>query len=187
MFSENWVLFLIVLVVLSAVLGHGGLLLIAVLGMTVAPLAWLWNRYVLERVEYTREFSETRAFAGEKVQVSVAVTNRKVLPVPWLRVDDAFPVELPVIGRDLKPSPIPGQGYLSHVVSLGPYERVCWSYDLDCAKRGFYFFGPVDLHSGDVFGFFARRQRLEAPDRLIVYPQVRPLPELGFPLSLIHI
>lgn len=181
MFSENWVLLVAVLVVLSATLGHSGLLLIAVLVMTVAPLAWLWNRYVLRRVEYAREFAESRAFAGERVRLSVAVTNRKVLPVPWLRIDDAFPTELTVIDRELKPSSIPGRAYLSHVVSLGPYERVRWTYEINCAKRGFYIFGPTELHSGDILGFFAQHQRLEMPGRLIVYPQVRPLPELGFP------
>jgi len=181
MFSENWVWLILVLVVLSAVLGHSGLLLIAVAVMTVAPLAWLWNRFVLRRVEYTRTFENERAFAGERVGVTVAVTNRKPLPVPWLRIDDAFPDDLPVIGRELKPSSIPKRAYLSHAVTLGPYERVRWRYEIDCVKRGFYFFGPVELHSGDIFGFFSQQQRLDAPGRLIVYPQVRPLPELGFP------
>jgi uncharacterized protein (DUF58 family) len=157
------------------------LLLIALLATTSTCLAWLWNRLVLQRVEYTREFATPRVFVGEQARLAVAVTNHKSLPVPWLRVEDAFPDSLSLIDRELKPSSAPGKTLLSHLVTLGPHERVRWTYEIDCTQRGFYFFGPVDMQSGDVFGFFARRKRLRAPTRLIVYPRVRPLHELGFP------
>jgi uncharacterized protein (DUF58 family) len=111
----------------------------------------------------------------------VAVTNRKALPVPWLRIDDAFPKGLNLNGRELKPSGVSEQPLLRHLASLGPHERVRWRYEIDCPQRGFYFFGPTELHSGDGLGFFARRRRFRRSDRLIVYPKVRPLPELGFP------
>lgn len=181
MFSETWLLIILVLLILSAALGHSGLLLITLLAATAICLAWLWNRFVLQRVEYAREFTERRAFAGERVSVSVMVTNHKALPVPWLRVDDVFPNSLSLIDHQLRPSGAPGRAFLSHLVSLGPRERVRWTYEIDCAQRGFYFFGPTEIRSGDVFGIFSRRQRLKAPGRLIVYPRVRPLPELGIP------
>jgi uncharacterized protein (DUF58 family) len=181
MFSETWLVLILVLLILSAALGHSGLLLVTLLATTTICLAWLWNRFVLRRVEYTREFAMRRAFAGERVSISVAVTNHKVLPVPWLRVDDSFPNGLPLINHDLKPSSAPGRAFLSHLVSLGPHERVRWTYDIDCIQRGFYFFGPTDIRSGDIFGVFSRQQRLKASERLIVYPRVHPLPELGFP------
>jgi len=181
MFSESWSILTLLLFILGAVLRHSGLLLIALLATTSTCLAWLWNRLVLQRVEYTREFAVPRVFVGERATLAVAVTNRKLLPVPWLRVDDAFPDSLSLIDRELKPSSAPGKTLLSHLVTLGPHERVKWTYEIDCTRRGFYFFGPADMQSGDVFGFFARRRRLKAPARLIVYPRVRPLPELGFP------
>jgi uncharacterized protein (DUF58 family) len=181
MFSENWLLFTLLTLILSAVLGHSGLLLIVLLATTVNLLAWLWNRFVLQRVEYAREFPISRVFVGERATLAVAITNRKALPVPWLRVDDAFPNSLSLVDRELKPSSTPGRAVLSHLATLGPYERVRWTYEIDCVHRGFYFLGPADVHSGDVFGFFSQHRRLRAPARLIVYPRVRSLPELGFP------
>ena len=180
-FSANWVLLTLLLFILSAVLGHSGLLLITLLATIVTALAWSWNYLVLRRFEYARELKANRAFAGERVTVAVTVTNRKALPIPWLRVDDAFPDSLPLIDRRLQPSGVPGRTLLSHLASLGPHERVHWTYELDCAQRGFYFFGPADIRSGDVFGFFSQEHRVKMSDRLIVYPQVLPLPELGFP------
>ncbi len=189
MLSEVWLLFVGAAFVLSAALRHSGLLLVTLLVATATALAWLWDRWALQRVQYTRELTTSRAFAGERVQISVTVTNRKALPVPWLRVDDAFPETLTLFvassseltERQLKPSSAPGRVFLSHLVSLGPFERVRWTYEMDCPRRGFFFFGPAQVRSGDVFGFFARQGQLKVPGRLIVYPRVRPLPEFGFP------
>ena len=180
-FSDSWVLLILLLFILSAVLGHSGLLLITLLATIVTSLAWSWNHLVLRRFEYARELKASRAFVGERVAVAVTVTNRKSLPIPWLRVDDAFPDGLPLIERELSQSSVPGRRVLSHLASLGPNEQVRWTYELDCAQRGFYFFGPADIRSGDIFGFFSQAHRATMQSRLIVYPQVQPLQELGFP------
>jgi len=181
MFSEDWLLLIFLALILSAALRHRALLLITLLVTMATSLAWLWNRWVLRQLHYTRELVSTRAFAGERVPISVMVTNRKPLPVPWLRVDDAFPETLKLTDRKLDTSSTPGRTFLSHLVTLGPYERVRWTYEIDCARRGFYFLGPTDIYSGDIFGFFSQQRRLNVSSRLIVYPRVQPLPELGFP------
>jgi uncharacterized protein (DUF58 family) len=181
MFSENWAYLTMLLLVISALAGHRGLLLVTLLMATATSLAWLWNHFVLRRVEYARDLMAGRAFVGERVAVSVTLTNRKTLPVPWLKVDDAFPDRLPLVDRELNSSSTPGRAFLTHLASLGPYERVRWSYEIDCNQRGFFFFGPCDLSSGDMFGFFSQLRRFRTPGRLIVYPRVQPLPELGFP------
>ena len=49
-------------------------------------------------VEYTRKLSETRAFLGETIELTLEVRNRKFLPVTWLHVLDQFPANLPVAG-----------------------------------------------------------------------------------------
>jgi uncharacterized protein (DUF58 family) len=181
MFSENWLLAILSLFILGAVLQQSGLLLVALLMSIASTIAWLWNQLVLRRVDYQRKLGSSRAFVGEQVSLTVQVTNAKPLPVPWLSVADSVPETLALIDRELASSGTIGKAHLLHLVSLGPFERVRWSYEIDCLQRGYYFFGPVDLRSGDVFGFFAQQRRLKAPDRLIVYPRVRPLPELGFP------
>jgi uncharacterized protein (DUF58 family) len=181
MVSDIWLLFTIGVFVLGAALRHSGLLLVAFLVTTATSLAWLWNKLTLRRVEYAREFASGRAFAGERVGVTVTLTNHKAVPVPWLRVDDAFPDNLPLLGGKLRPSSAQGRRSLSHLASLGSYERVRWTYELGCDRRGFFFFGPTRMRSGDIFGFFTRQQRLRTSDLLIVYPRVLPLPELGFP------
>ena len=180
MFNDPWIALILFIVLLGIVLGQGALLAIAALLLTVLPIAWLWNRYALHGVRYERAFSETRAFVGETVDLTLQVVNRKPLPLAWLRIEDSFPLEVPLVDQKLRPAPIPLMGILTHLASLGWYERVSWRYQLRPDRRGFYFFGPARLRSGDVFGLFSREAQTREVDRLIVYPRVVPLPELGF-------
>lgn len=181
MLNENWGLAVVALLVLGAILGQSALLLIAVLLVTVLPVSWLWNRLVLRRVTYTRRLSEQRVFAGETVNLSVSLANAKLLPIPWLKVDDLFPSDLQLAGRSLASAHIPRRNSLTHTTSLGPYEAMRWDYSTECPRRGFYFFGPAHLSSGDIFGLYRQDREDHGMDRLIVYPRVADLSELGFP------
>jgi uncharacterized protein (DUF58 family) len=181
MFNDTWIALILIIALLGIALGQGALLAIAALLLTVAPIAWLWNRYALHGVRYERAFSETRAFVGETVDLTLRVTNRKPLPLPWLRIEDSLPLQVPLVDHELRSAAIPLTGILTHLASLGWYERITWRYQLRPDRRGFYFFGPAHLRSGDVFGLLSREARAQEVDRLIVYPRVVPLPELGFP------
>jgi uncharacterized protein (DUF58 family) len=162
-------------------MGQGGLLLIAVLILTIAPLAWLWNEYSLYGVEYERLFSERRAFLGEAVDITLRVVNRKLLPLGWLRVDDQFPLALPLTKGEWTPSPQPTVGCVSNLLSLRWYERTSRHYQVCCQQRGFYAFGPASIRSGDLFGLFSKAHKSDHLDWLIVYPRVEPIESLGLP------
>jgi len=75
-----------------------GLLFISLLLLTIVGVSWLWNRLSLWGVSYRRRFSERRAFCGETVEVALEVDNHKLLPLSWLRVEDTFPIDLPLDG-----------------------------------------------------------------------------------------
>lgn len=181
MFTDVWIILSLLISFLGLITGQGNLLTVAALLLTVASTSWLWSIFALNGVKYQRTFSEVRAFVGETVDLTLSITNRKLLPVAWLRVDDLFPERVPIVGRELSPSSIPLRGLLISLASLRWYERVSWRYQLKCQRRGFYFFGPARLRSGDGFGLFSREAQMERIDRLIIYPRVLALPELGFP------
>ncbi len=172
---------LAVLFALGIILGNPAVSFVAALAAVALGLARIWDRYCLARVEYERVFSEARAFIGETVDLTVRVTNRKVLPLLWLEITDIFPLDLPLEGMRLEVSPIIGTGALKHVLSLRGYERVSWRYTLRCPRRGLYRFGPVFLRSGDIFGLRTKERRIEEPQKLVVYPRVVPIANLGIP------
>ncbi len=181
MFSERWVYFVVGVLLLGLILQQGAVISIGVLAGMTLGVAWLWQRYALVGVEYERTLSQTRVFPGEKVDLTLRLTNRKLLPLPWLQVDDEFPRRLPLTKGKLEVSSSPHTGLLSHLAALRWYERVSWRHQLEAASRGYYAFGPLRLRSGDVFGLFQVEQHRLEQTHLIVYPRLVPLRRLGLP------
>ena len=163
------------------ILQRPAITLLGTIVLFVAFLVWLWSRYALVRIEHRRRFAIGRVFAGEEAVLEIEVTNRKILPLAWLRIEDRVPLKVTPREQALAPSPLPGVGLLVHLLSMRWYERVRWRYTLDCPHRGIFQIGPVRLTSGDVFGLRETTEQLPMTSPLIVYPQVHPLDRLGLP------
>lgn len=140
-----------------------------------------WSRHCLDRVVYQRQTSDDRAFPGDEVLLTLRISNPKLLPLPWLEVEDRVP-------ETLKPTPADGSveerrtgDRVSLAGSLGWHERIGWSYRLRCSRRGIYPLGPASISSGDPFGFFPRSAEAGQSERLVVYPRLIPLEQLGLP------
>ncbi len=169
------------MVVFAALLGQEALLVLASLLVTIIPLAWAWQRAAFYRVTYERQLSETRVFEGERVALTLRLSNHKWLPLAWIRVTERMPLNLSPEEKPLAPSHIPLTGFLEQRASLLPFERARWDYDLPCNQRGFYSIGPARLRSGDLFGLFEREWEHPRAERLIVYPRIYPLEDWGLP------
>ena len=186
-FSEAWIALAIMLTLFGLVFRQKGLMLVAVLLLTIVPIAWLWNKYALRGLHYERLFSERRAFPDETLELTLRVSNLKLLPVGWLQIEDQFPLGVPLLDEELLSPHSPQSwgargasfGQLVTAFSLRWYQRVSRRYQLHCPRRGFYRFGPAHLKSGDLFGLFSQEGWQKKDDWLIVYPRVVPIAELG--------
>jgi uncharacterized protein (DUF58 family) len=150
--------------------------------IVVFGIAMWWRNRSLDGVTYRRHFHFTRAFPGEKVNLRVEVENRKLLPLTWLRVQDAWSNAVgPEDEEVLAPSHIPDRGFLSNVFSLRWFERARRTYILLFRKRGIYTIGPARLDSGDLFGIFEQVKEVGPNQTLTVFPTLLPFSEMGFP------
>ncbi len=181
MFNRAWLWLAGIALLIGLVSGRLALAALGVVLLGVAGVSWGWNRYSLSAVEYRRRLSERRAFVGETVTLELSLTNRKLLPLSWLRVEDECPMDLTYLDAEVLPGPQETTGYLSSLLSLRWYERVRWRVRLQGKRRGYYHFGPARFHSGDLFGLFSRQMTVPQRDRLIIYPRVYSLEELGLP------
>lgn len=154
----------------------GGLLVLLVLGTTD-----IWARYCLSDLRFQRSLSEKQVLFGEEVTLSHSVENSKLLPLPWLEIDDTIPSTLTIEGQKFYTTMVNNQTMLSSLFSLRWYERVTRRYTVQCNRRGVYTFGPTTLRSGDVFGFIERHARFDTLQYLLVYPLVAPLTSFGLP------
>lgn len=180
-FSPAWFEMAALLVGVGLLVRQRALFVLAACLLTVIPIAWWWKRLSLHRLEYERRFDKRRAFPGETVAMTVRVTNRKFLPLSWLETSDEIPIVLPLVHGVLTPTHLPEIGRLDAALSLRWYERVSRRYELKCLARGIYMLGPVHLRSGDIFTLFEVQESHNNRDRLVVYPRIWPLEELGLP------
>jgi len=135
-------------------------------------IAKLWSRYSLSNVSYERLLGENRTFPGEKVQLTITVSNNKLLPLAWLDINDNLPTKLPIANTE---NDRLIKGSLETSIALSGYKRAIWQYQVTCNKRGYYTFGPASLYSGDIFGFYPRNTIQQETDHLIVYPRLFPI------------
>jgi uncharacterized protein (DUF58 family) len=160
--------FLLVLFVIAALLRVNVIFTILYLFLALALMTRFWLSRSVERVSIRRGFVN-RAHFGDHVTVELTMENTGWLPVPWLELHESLPVDL------LSPP------FRGRVVSLGPRERWCTNYTLNCRKRGYYPIGPLTIKAGDLLGIERANTGRLPPDELIVYPQVLPLHQLGLP------
>ena len=180
-FSDAWIILAVLLIILGVVLDNVFLMGSAALLLVAAGIAWTWARFSLHALTYDRHFSEHRAFIGEKVTLTLEVSNAKPLPLPWLTVRDIFPAELPVAGADLEINRSTNLADYSTFWMLGPYQRIKREYEITCNTRGFHPFGPAKAITGDGFGFFNRGAVVAGEEDLIVYPRLYSVGELRLP------
>lgn len=148
--------------------------------LSAIGLSRLWSRFSLVGVSCQRRLSEQRVFPGENIELRLRLVNRKILPLPWIQVDDEIPIRLSP-DNSLAPGGRPGFGFLSKATALLWYTGVNWKHRLYGNKRGYYPLGPITVTSGDVFGFYPRSLTLPLLDHVIVYPKIFPIAQLSLP------
>jgi len=169
-------------IIAASILFHQPLLIvIGLLVLVVLCTTDIWSTYCLRQLCYSRQLSEQRALFGEQVTLSLAVENAKLLPLPWLEVEDTIPRALTMSGQRLRVSIIGDTAILDNLFSTRWYERVTRRYIVQCNARGVHKFGPTVVRSGDVFGFLTAEETFSNWEYLLVYPLVAPLTRFNLP------
>jgi hypothetical protein len=148
------------------------LALAGVLGMAVTGLLYLWQRDCLVGVSYRRRLSRQRALFGDEVLLEVELINDKLLPLPWLRIEDTVPRELTFRGGTLLPGRSGLVRMLPHLVPMLSYQRLTRRMTIICDQRGAHTFGPAELESGDPLGHRRRSRRESESQELLVFPKI---------------
>lgn len=161
---------------------YGQVVIVVLLGLVLsaAGLTKLWSRLSLAGVSCQRLLSEQRVFPGEHIELRLRLVNRKLLPLPWIQMDDEIPLKFSS-DIPLAASNRPGFGFLSKSAALLWYTGVSWKERLYCDRRGYYQLGPITLTSGDIFGFYPRSVNEPLVNHVIVYPKIFPIAHLEIP------
>lgn len=179
--NRNWYYACAGIILLALLLRQPLLLVVGLLGLLVLVTADIWGKYCLNNLRFQRELSEKRVLFGEEITFTVAVENSKLLPLPWLEVEDVMPSGLSIQGRRLRVNSTSNRAVLENLFSPRWYERVTRRYTVTCSTRGVHTFGPTQMRSGDLFGFTDRQETFDNKQYLIVYPLIAPLSTFSLP------
>lgn len=151
--------------------------LLTFLGLLTA----IWRRQLFASTRLRISLDGARLFPGERTTLTVELENRKLLPLPWFEWQLALADPLRIEGERLAAAAAPGFSYLHKAGSLGWYARARWRFQVGSETRGYHQVGPGAVKSSDILGL--DQQALTQQDfmRIIVYPRVVPLPDLGLP------
>ena len=178
-----WAPITVVVVLVGVAVGEIIVSLVAATVLVAGWAAWLWTRYALERLTSRVEISQSHAFVGETLRLTLRLENRKIVPLTALQVR----INLPEI---LEPSnqgfsrlheSAPQEGVVVRSTSMRWYERLTWLFDIPLITRGHFQLARIDLKSGDLFGIYRRERTDETEHTLWVYPEVIALERLGLP------
>lgn len=179
--NRNWYYLGIAIIIIGIFARQPLLLIVGVLVILVVGTADIWAKFCLRHLHYQRQFSERRVLFGEEITLSISIENAKLLPLPWLEVEDNVPAALSYPGRTLRYSLQKNRAVIDNLFSPRWYERVTRHYTVLCNARGVHAFGPTELRSGDIFGFITRDVKLPNWQYLLVYPLVVPLTRFSLP------
>jgi len=179
--GQIWITGAIGIILIGMILNQPTVTAIGTILLLTLALAWLWNRQVLSRLVFARHMDADRCFAGESLHLTLRLTNKKFLPMPWVRVEDVLSTRVRVRDWEAYQSESPSSQIVSFFTALRWYERITWHLTLQCPRRGYHQIGPVTMRSGDPFGFFMSKIELPGEQYLTVYPRLIVLDEIGLP------
>jgi hypothetical protein len=144
---------------------------------------WLFGRFAFTGLEYSCEFSVPEAHEGDNIYLIETVYNKKLLPVPWLKVDIHssrwldFAGTCSVIAQDNR--------RVTSSFVLRSYQKTTRRWKLKCLKRGVFTTENVTLVSGDLLKYV-----ISIPVKvnmcLMVYPEIICLEDMFAPVNFLQ-
>jgi uncharacterized protein (DUF58 family) len=158
--------------VAAAALHSEALVFATLAAALLAGLVVVTRRRVFRAVTFSRTPDRRVVGWGGALDVTVSLTNAKLLPLVWLRLRDDWPRGLEPRGFTLEPARWADAQRLTQTLSLRWYERVRRRYRVDCVQRGQLWFGPATLEAGDPFGIAGVVREITDREPVLVLPKV---------------
>jgi uncharacterized protein (DUF58 family) len=130
-------------------------------------VTWAWPRLAIRGMTVTRRLDPGTPTVGEAFEEQFEVRRRGWTPAPWVEVRDLSQI----------PDYQPGR-----VVAAGS-EPVRWKSRGIYRRRGWMTFGPTSMRVREPFGLFDQEVKLSQRSSVLVYPRVRPIPDLMTPTA----
>lgn len=162
MFRRLQLLFLAVVIVVAAFsTGFPFLFFLVYLGLLIGGGSYVLTRIGLSDLEAGYAVSQLSGYVGDQLRVTYTLRNTGRVRKPWLEVHN--------------PTTLPG-GLPGRALALGGRQERSWLVRTPLVRRGQFRIEPLQIRTGDPFGFFEASAGVGQGATLVVYPRVDPLP-----------
>src|SRR5436305_1087825 len=140
-----------------AILGIGGSFALTRLGLADLEAGYAVNQLT--------------GHVGDRLQITYTLRNTSRLPKPWLEVHN--------------PTTLPG-GLPGRALSLGSRGERSWLVRAPLIRRGHFRVEPLQIRTGDPFGFFEASAAVGQGVAVVIYPKIDKLPLWRLPAASIE-
>lgn len=128
----------------------------------------------LRSIHVERRLERERIYAGDRFVVTMTVTIRSWIPLLWIMITDRIEDVRPRSsngedGEDMEDIP---RFVAQHTRLFLPGFRhtFTYAYRIGGLERGKYPFAPVEVRTGDLFGWFTKKKTAAADQSVLIYP-----------------
>src|SRR5258706_9574143 len=157
-----------ILVIAAFSTGWAFLFYLVYLGVLILGGSYVLTRLGLSDLEAGYAVNQLSGHVGDQIRVTYTLRNTSRVPKPWLEIHN--PTSLP--------AGLPGRA-----ISLGPRTERSWLIRTPLTRRGHFRVEPLQIRTGDPFGFFESSASVRTGVNIVVYPPPEAPPPLRLPPS----
>jgi len=157
-----------ILVVAAFSTGWTFLFYLVYLGVLVIGGSYVLTRLGLADLEAGYAVNQLSGHVGDRIRVTYTLRNTSRIPKPWLEIHN--PTSLP--------AGLPGRA-----ISLGGRTERSWLIRTPLTRRGHFRIEPLQIRTGDPFGFFESSASVGSGINVTVYPRLEPIPLWRLPAA----
>ena len=141
------------------------------LSILVIGGSYILTRLGLADLEAGYAVNQLTGHVGDKLQITYTLRNTSRIPKPWLEIHN--------------PTTLPG-GLPGRAISLGSRAERSWLVRAPLVRRGHFRVEPLQIRTGDPFGFFEASASVGQGVAVVVYPRIERLPLWRLPAASIE-
>ncbi len=141
------------------------------LAILVIGGSYILTRLGLADLEAGYAVNQLTGHVGDRLQITYTLRNTSRMPKPWLEVHN--------------PTTLPG-GLPGRAIALGSRAERSWLVRAPLLRRGHFRVEPLQIRTGDPFGFFEASAAVGQGVAVVVYPRVDKLPLWRLPAANIE-
>ena len=157
-----------ILVIAAFSTGWPFLFYLVYLGVLVVGGSYVLTRLGLADLEAGYAVNQLSGHVGDRIRVTYTLRNTSRVPKPWLEIHN--PTSLP--------AGLPGRA-----ISLGGRTERSWLIRTPLTRRGHFRIEPLQIRTGDPFGFFESSASVGSGINVTVYPRLEPIPLWRLPAA----